>query len=198
MIDDREDYKVVEGYYDIDELYSEVIEEYPKLRNLNLNGISWSKKIYKSWFGICYKFPDDSHSIFINPLLSSPNISREAVKYIIYHELLHAYGLWDHDEEFRDEEWKYPNSANLDGELDELGLNFGIDFKSLKGFRLENITLGMPGASIKGPEAIEEGKQEDDKNREEKIKYKFCRNCGNKLPVESRFCDKCGSNVEYN
>ena len=27
--------------------------------------------------------------------------------------------------------------------------------------------------------------------------FKYCRNCGNRLPVESKFCDKCGSRVDY-
>ena len=27
--------------------------------------------------------------------------------------------------------------------------------------------------------------------------YKYCRNCGNKLPESAMFCDKCGSNVVY-
>lgn len=27
--------------------------------------------------------------------------------------------------------------------------------------------------------------------------HKFCRDCGNKLPINARFCDVCGSNTEY-
>lgn len=27
--------------------------------------------------------------------------------------------------------------------------------------------------------------------------FKFCRECGNKLPADSKFCDKCGSRTDY-
>lgn len=198
-IDDREEYNIIPDFYDLDELYSEIIDEYPKLTNTNLNGISWSKKVYKSWLAICYKLSDGSYSIFVNSLLSSPNVSREAVKYLIYHELLHANGLWNHDDRFRQEEWKYPNSEELDGELDELGLKYNIDFKDLKNLRFENITLEIPG-NEKGQDNIkeyEEENKEDSTKNDEDNQFKFCRDCGNKLPIESKFCDKCGANVEY-
>lgn len=203
IIDDREEYNIIPDFYDLDELYSEIIEEYPSLTNTNLNGISWTKKVYKSWFGICYRLLDNSCSIFINSLLSSPNVSREAIKFLIYHELLHANGLWPHDDIFRNEEWKYPNSDELDGELDELGLKYELDFKELKRLRFENISLEIPSYKKEKVNLTEaegkEQKQEDSINKGNNIiEFKFCRDCGNKLPVESRFCNKCGANVEYN
>lgn len=170
-----------------------------------IKGISWSKKIYKSWLGICYKFEDERYRIFINSLLCSPNVSREAVKYIIYHELLHANGFWNHDELFRTEEWQYPNSEELNGELDELGLKYNIDFKKFRKLKFENIILEVSRADVEENIPVEEIKilePEDNKETftdiEGKTKStKFCRNCGNKIPIESRFCDKCGENVEY-
>ena len=27
--------------------------------------------------------------------------------------------------------------------------------------------------------------------------YKYCRNCGNKLPEDANFCDKCGQSLNY-
>lgn len=198
-IDDREEYNIIHNFYNLDELYFEIIDEYPKLINTNLNGISWSKKVYKSWFAICYKLSDGSYSIFVNSLLSSPNVSSEAIKYLIYHELLHANGLWKHDNRFRQEEWKYPNSETLDGELDELELKYNIDFKDLKKLRFENITLEIPGnEKIQGniKESEEQDKEESIKNYKDN-QFKFCRDCGNKLPIKSKYCDKCGANVEY-
>ena len=118
----------------------------------------------------------------LNSLLSSPNVSRKAVKYLIYHELLHANGLWNHDDRFRQEEWKYPNSEELDGELDELGLKYNIDFKDLQKLRFENITLEIP-SNEKGQDNIkedgEENKEDSTKNDEDS-QFKFCRDCGNK------------------
>ena len=200
IIDDREDYNIIPDFYNLDELYSEIIDEYPKLTNTNLNGISWSKKVYKSWFGMCYRLSDESYSIFINSLLSSPNISKEAIKYLIYHELLHANGFWIHDESFREEEWKYPNSEELDGELDELGLKYKLDFKKLKKLRFENISLEIPSNKKEKDDFIDGDNENKDKITKtyENTECKFCRTCGNELPIESKFCDKCGSNVEYN
>lgn len=200
IIDDREKYKIIPNFYDLDELYSEIIDAYPKLTNTNLNGISWSKKVYKSWLGICYRYTDESYSIFINSLLSSPNISREAIKYLIYHELLHANGLGFHDEKFRDQEWKYPNSDELDGELDELALKYDIDFKDLKKWRFKDISLEIPISKERKDHSEEENTQnpEDINKGGESTEFKFCRDCGNRLPIDSKFCDKCGANVEYN
>gem|GEM_PF-3750513 len=28
-------------------------------------------------------------------------------------------------------------------------------------------------------------------------KHKYCRNCGNKLPMDANFCDDCGSKMDY-
>ena len=203
--DDRAEFKIIPGYYDLDELFNELMKEYPYLTNTKLNGINWSKKVYKTWLGKCYAYLDGSYSIFVNILLSSPNVSREAVKYLVYHELLHANGLWFHDDEFRNIEWEYPNSAELDGELDELMLRYKIDFKELKKIKFETIPLEMSDIedeennledqkevgvdSDQGSTPITEVKAE---------KFKFCRNCGNKLPLGAKFCDRCGENVEYN
>ena len=27
--------------------------------------------------------------------------------------------------------------------------------------------------------------------------FKYCRNCGNKLPADAKFCDKCGMKIDY-
>ena len=29
------------------------------------------------------------------------------------------------------------------------------------------------------------------------VGFKYCRNCGNKLPDTAKFCDKCGEKTEY-
>lgn len=203
--DDRAEFKIIPGYYDLDELFNELMNEYPYLTNTKLNGINWSKKVYKTWLGKCYAYLDGSYSIFVNILLSSPNVSREAVKYLVFHELLHANGLWFHDDEFRNIEWEYPNSAELDGELDELMLRYKIDFKELKKIKFETIPLEM--SDIEDEENNLEDQKEAGVDSDQGStpitevkaeKFKFCRNCGNKLPLGAKFCDRCGENVEYN
>ncbi len=222
-IDERDpNYEIIPNYYDIDELYQEVIEQYPRLAEAKLNSIGWSKVVYKNWFGMCYRFPAENpeeftYSIYINCLISSPQVSREAVKYLIYHELLHANGFWLHDDDFREGEWAYPNSAELDGELDTLGLRFDLNFQELKKLRFENMGIDLPlwekpgtsseqddekGVSLESTagtdkEDVGETEQNSKAVDPEKKECKFCRNCGNRLPFTARFCDVCGENVEY-
>ena len=56
---------------------------------------------------------------------------------------------------------------------------------------------------------VVEEKKQDPVGEEESIKsfnpnargvekgYKYCRNCGNKLPEDANFCDKCGQSLNY-
>lgn len=131
-VDERKKFNYEPGYYDINELADEVYQAYPKLRMANLQSITWSERVVKSWLGICHNLGNNIFKIRINKLLSSPDVSREAIKYVIYHELLHANGLWAHDEIFRDTEWSYPDSEQLDSELDTLSERYIIDHQRLK------------------------------------------------------------------
>lgn len=194
IIDDRQGFEIIENYHNLDELYSELLNEYPRFADAKLTGISWSKKVYKRWLGICYKHFDNNHTIFINILLSSPQVSREAVKYIMYHELLHAIGFWKHDQIFRSAEWKYPDSENLDGELDAISLKYNINYKELAKLRFQKEDNKKD--KIKDINESEDNNFLDDKSKTQ-IDSKFCRECGNELPLKAKFCDKCGSNVEY-
>ncbi|MBZ4664866.1 DEAD/DEAH box helicase family protein [Mahella sp.] len=124
-IDERAEFNIVEDYFNLEELYNEVIEKW--FPNGVKPEIRWSNKPLRSRFGLCTKYDDGSVVIAINKLLCSPDVPPDVIKYVIYHELLHANGYWNHDEAFRSEEWKYPNSDELDGFLDELFLRYKID-----------------------------------------------------------------------
>jgi superfamily II DNA or RNA helicase len=52
----------------------------------------------------------------------------DVVKYLIYHEMLHANGYWNHNEDFRSYEWNYPKSEEWDGFLDQMSEKFKLDF----------------------------------------------------------------------
>ena len=187
--DERKEYRIEDNYYDIDELANEIYSKYPYLRTANVIAISWSERVVKSWFGICHKLNSDTYKIRINKLLSSPNVSREAVKYILYHELLHANGLWKHDENFRNIEWEYPNSDQLDSELDSLANRYKIDYIALKKKHPSNESLISIQSNTKvqfnpaAPGVI--------------VGYKYCQNCGYKLPETANFCHKCGKSAIY-
>lgn len=120
---EKKPYRIVDNYYDLSKLLDEVLAEYPLLRADTLVEYGWSKAIVAGWFGICNSLRG-KHQIHISRIMSSPDMSREAVKYVIFHELLHANGYWDHDKEFRSREWQYPNSEQLDQELDRLMIDY--------------------------------------------------------------------------
>lgn len=201
ILDVREEYDVIPDYYDLEELLNEVVLENPDLNKKGLTSITWSIKTVRSWFGRCLKWQrgDNSYEydIQLNRLLSSPSVSREVVKYLIYHEMLHKNGLWNHDIVFREKEWAYPNSEELDGFLDEMTLRYKLEIplrreervKRPEGFQYANEgpinSTGniCPVEKIQAP-GIKEG-------------YKYCRDCGNQLPTSARFCDRCGSSTNY-
>lgn len=200
----REGYEIVENYYNLPELLNEVTTMYPQLSTQGLICISWSKYIVRNWFALCQRFPGEEvlYQITVNRLLSSPKIDEEVIKYLIFHELLHKNGYWNHDNEFRSREWQYPNSAELDGILDTLALDFNMDDILKNSVAFENPPLEI-WTSYK-----EDVPANMDFSSTAETTYnpnacgvvsglKYCRNCGNKLPADAKFCDKCGSNTDY-
>ncbi|MGH4139460.1 DEAD/DEAH box helicase family protein [Clostridium sp.] len=105
-----------EPIYDIKVLTKEVINEMFEGEFTGIKSIDWTDKVYKQYYGV-YRLDD---SIRINCLLNSPDVPRETVKYVIYHELLH-HKYWNHDKTFRKEEHKYPDYTEHERFLD-----FGI------------------------------------------------------------------------
>lgn len=187
--DERKEYHLVDNYYDIGELANEIYSSYPSLRAANIIDICWSDRVVKSWLGLCSKYNSETYKIRINRLLSSPYVSKEAVKYVLYHELLHANGLWAHDEKFRNTEWEFPNSDELDGELDSLTNRYKIDYKQLKREKAKMYGSAKPKENTNqlfNPEAagVISG-------------FKYCQNCGCKLPEVAKFCHKCGRPAIY-
>jgi superfamily II DNA or RNA helicase len=188
--DERLHYHLIDDYHPLHSLYQEVLSEYPELTGHQVIRIEWSRRVYKSWFGLCVQNVDmNQFVIYINKLLSSPDVDKEVIKYLIYHELLHANGYWAHDARFREKEWSYPNSDELDGFLDELCLRYNLDVLHRERNNSEkNISTAVDTepSQVKNLHAkgIVEG-------------FKYCRECGNKLPNQAKFCDRCGSDSSY-
>lgn len=202
--DIREGYEIIENYYNLHELIDELKQMYPKLHTEGLVKVAWSDTVVRSWYALCQRFIDDGKNLYqihVNKVLSSPKVDKEVIKYLLFHELLHENGYWYHDEEFRKREWQYPNSTELDGFLDSLNLLYNMDVHIEKSVYFEE-----PPLTIRNPEIVVEDMQvplhneQSESNAmvsstEEGIKY--CRNCGNKLPLSAKFCDKCGSETNY-
>lgn len=203
-IDDREEYEIIENLYDLYQLLDEVKQLYPLLNTDGLVKLAWSDNIVKSWFALCERFTEEEgfeYEIHVNKLLSSPKIDKEVIKYLIFHELLHENGYWEHDEEFRKREWQYPNSAEWDGVLDSLALKYNMDEVSKDAVynelhqRTESVSEKIEQNNDEKENIITETKGTLPKGIHKGFKY--CRNCGNKLPDIAKFCDKCGERIDY-
>ena len=128
-VDKKENYNIEKDYFDLQKLLKEVIQEVKEKNwfkpNENVE-IMYTDKPVKGWFGLCTKYEDVSCIIRINNLLSSPMVNENVIKYLIYHELLHASGFWQHNKEFRKKEWLYENADVYDNFLDRLMIDYDI------------------------------------------------------------------------
>lgn len=108
--------------YDLEELVQEVKDEMFGGIFEGLGTITWTDKAYKVYYGRHY---GKTHNIMINSVLNSRDVPKEAVKYVIYHEMLH-YNNMRHDSFFRKLEHKYPNYEEWDHFLDSHMEQFDI------------------------------------------------------------------------
>ena len=95
----------MEPVYEINQLKQEVIDEMFAGKYDGISSVEWTDKPYRSYFGTY--FPNDSH-IVINCVLNSPDVPREAVKFVLYHELLHR-DYHGHGKNFRNKEAQFPS-----------------------------------------------------------------------------------------
>lgn len=200
--DERIEYNIIDNMYDLEDLLDEVLKENTFLNKDNLLSIEWSDTVVKRWLALCCRLTiedeQDIYKIYVNKLMSSPQVDREVIKYLIYHELLHKNGYFKHDDKFRELEWKYPNSEELDGFMDEMAIRYKLDIPN------KEITYESQIADDVLTERVVDIKLDNDKdilskdNDTQNVeKYKYCRSCGNKLPKDANFCDKCGNNTRY-
>lgn len=109
--------------YHLDELMDEVLEEMFDGHYGVAPMIEWTDKPYQSFYGLYFK----NGLIRINKLLDSPEVGRETVKFLIYHELLHR-DYWKHDKFFYAQEHKYPNYTEHNRFLDYTIENYKFEW----------------------------------------------------------------------
>ena len=199
--DIREKYEIVDNYFNLQALLDEVLAMYPKLSADGLVKLGWSKNVVRNWFALCQKDKTGTYyQIHINKILSSPKVNKEVIKYLLFHELLHQNGYWNHDMEFRKREWQYPNSAELDGFIDTLWLKFDMDglYKDSVANEKPDFALNVEDVGNEFFVAGNEDKTADDEKYDKNAAgvqdgYQYCMNCGYKLPITANFCQKCGT-----
>ena len=103
----------IEATHKLNHLMNEVIEEMFQGNYYGIKSIEWTDRPYTGYYGMFYPGGD----IRINKLLDSPEVDREVIKFIIYHEMLHR-DYFRHDKDFYREEHKYPNYTEHNRFLD--------------------------------------------------------------------------------
>ena len=109
-------------YHDIQKLADEVIKEMFDGKRPDIHKISWTDKPYKVFYG---RFWRESHNIEINSVLNSKDVKPEVIKFLLYHEMLHA-DIRNHTKAFYKEEHKFPHWEEYDNFLDEKMKKFDI------------------------------------------------------------------------
>jgi hypothetical protein len=200
-------YEYIENYYNLNELLDEVLEQFPKLTKNNLVKIEWSRRFIKSWCALCTSELVDGRLMFqihVNKLFSSPQVDKEIVKYLIFHELLHSNGYWEHNIDFRSREWQYPHSEDYDSFLDSIEAEYNI--AEIMSYAVDNEEYTFDTSADSETEPVEASDTAANKPEPESFDstapgiikgFKYCRNCGNKLPEDAKFCDKCGNPTDY-
>jgi len=201
IVTTREKLDIDVNRYDLDSLLDEVIAKYPFMNRETLKYIRWGHRPNKTWFGICRRYVNDDGTyecdILINPVLAASESNSEIIKFTVYHEMLHAMGIWTHSDNFRAWEWDYPNSAELQQRTNELLSFYDID---------KTAAVIQPPKKPDSAEKKEEKKQEDSGSAEpvyeantitiaQANKTIICSNCNEELPAKSRFCNMCGTKM---
>jgi len=100
-------------YYSLRNIYLEINSRYFN-NQIDLSRIGWG--IRRSWSRLGHYDPVH-HTVTLSPVLDSPNVPEFVVRYIVYHELLHAifegassgHPHKHHHREFRQAEKAYPD-----------------------------------------------------------------------------------------
>jgi predicted metal-dependent hydrolase len=112
-------------YYSLREIYQELNGEYFNSQ-IEIRRIGWGLRKSKERLG---HYDPVHHSITLSPLLDTPRVPKYVVRYIVYHEMLHAIfeGIPSsgyrrhHPAEFRRAERSYPDYASAKKFLREHG-----------------------------------------------------------------------------
>lgn len=134
------DIEILDGYdpgpkYDqagLDALVAEVIAERFEGDYGYIPPVRWTNKRLKGYYGQ-YRYPQEGPAeghdrILINSLLNSETVPKEALKFVIYHELLHKTNH-SHDKAFKEQEHRYPDYVSLEKFLDNTFLKYDVRFE---------------------------------------------------------------------
>ncbi len=122
-------------YHDLETLLRETLDKGAKILEVEKMDprieIVWTKRPIKTWFGVAY-FEENgfygSGTIRVNCLLNSSDVSKEAIRFLLWHEYLHLYLKSNHTKDYRKYERMWPGYVEADRELNSLGERFKIEY----------------------------------------------------------------------
>ena len=119
--------------HDLQVLAKEMFEKGARILNLEAadfgGPIEWTLRPMRGWYG---QAKWEEHHVLgeggiqINRLLDSPDISAEAIRFLLWHEYLHVHFHEGHTKKFRQLERQWPGHIEADRELDTLNERFGV------------------------------------------------------------------------
>ncbi len=93
--------------------------------------IVWTKRLIKGWYAEAHygEAPEYGDGLIrVNVLLDSPDVSRDTMEFLLWHEFLHLWLKQGHTREFRSLEMKWPTFVQCNRELDTIGERYGVSF----------------------------------------------------------------------
>lgn len=96
--------------------------------NLESGSPQWTHRPVRGWYAMAYyetTTPPGYGRVRVNKILDSPDITRETLKFLLWHEYLHLYLKQPHTKEFRRLERLWPGYIEADRMLDNLNERFG-------------------------------------------------------------------------
>jgi len=93
--------------------------------------IVWTKRLIKGWYAEAHygDAPEYGHGLIrVNMLLDSPDVSRDTMEFLLWHEFLHLWLKQGHTREFRSLEMRWPTFVQCDRELDTISERYGVSF----------------------------------------------------------------------
>lgn len=120
-------------HYDLQELFDEMRVAGARLLELPAlphdGPLQWSKRILKGWYAKAYwdrSTPHGHGRIRVNRLLDSPEVPRDVMIWLLWHEYLHLHLKAGHTATFRQLERRWPGCVEAERFLDTLNEKFGV------------------------------------------------------------------------
>lgn len=122
-------------FHNLEQLMGQVLEQGSTIHGLTelpwTGSIKWTRRPIKGWYGKAYfdsGLPKGGGEIRINCLLDSPDLSADALEFLLWHEYLHLFLQSGHTPLFRKLERKWPSCRQSEQELDTLNEKFDFQF----------------------------------------------------------------------